>query len=119
MSQQTHTTAPATTPEQGCNMYDLDIVLSDLEHISDLMVADVNAGNFDRLVHFENARQIVIDRLLNNSTENPTTDHVNRLQDILLQSNHAVQMVQNQLGKITHAYKTQTANLRRSAPYMN
>ena len=101
------------------SLYAFDNVLEDLEIVSDMMVQDVDDERYDRLVHFENARQLLINRMIENNTDEPTAEHFARLENILQKSQHAIDVVQRQVQKIQSAYHHANQNMRRSRAYMN
>ena len=105
--------------ESDHSLYAFDNVLEDLEIVSDMMIQDVDNERYDRLLDFENARQILIDRMMENDTDEPTAAHFARLQNILQKSQHAIDVVQREMRNIQNAYTMANQNMRKSSPYIH
>ena len=105
--------------ESEDSLYAFDNVLEDLEIVSDMMVQDVDNERYDRLLQFESARQILIDRMMENSTDEPTASHFARLQNILQKSQHAIDIVHREMRNIQSAYQMANQNMRKSSRYIN
>ena len=101
------------------SLYAFDNVLEDLEIVSDMMIQDVDNERYDRLLQFESARQILIDRMMENSTGEPTADHFARLENILRKSQHAIDIIQREMRNIQSAYTMANQKMRKSSPYLN